>query len=222
MTEPITEQDFELLSKCLLFKGMTYDEKSGILAMLNARKCSFPKGSLVQRLGEPFCYAGVVADGVLAGSFITEKYDNIELGRFQQGDTYGVTTAMKQLKRSPIQFAAATDVVVIRFDPRLPVSYDNNEVSAKYHNNMVQMLIEQNMFLRKRVIVMGQGSIRNRLLCYLAELSTDKDNYVHVPLSRVELAGFLGVNRSALSREITHMVSDGILETRGSRFRIVR
>ena len=86
---------------------------------------------------------------------------------------------------------------------------------------MVQMLIEQNMFLRKRVIVMGQGSIRNRLLCYLAELSTDKDNYVHVPLSRVELAGFLGVNRSALSREITHMVSDGILETRGSRFRIV-
>ena len=83
-------------------------------------------------------------------------------------------------------------------------------------------LVQQNLFLNRRVRILSQGSIRNRLLYYLAECDIDEQGFAKVPFSRTELAGFLSVNRSALSREIGAMQREGLLELEGPRMRPVR
>ena len=42
-----------------------------------------------------------------------------------------------------------------------------------------------------------------------------------IPLDRQGLADFLGVERSAMSAELSKLRRDGILESTGSRFRIL-
>ena len=61
--------------------------------------------------------------------------------------------------------------------------------------------------------------MREKLLAYLHIQSREQasDDFT-IPFNRDELADFLCVNRSALSREITKMVEDGLIETHRKRF----
>ena len=55
-------------------------------------------------------------------------------------------------------------------------------------------------------------SIRERVLSYLSELAISSGS-VHftLPFSRQELADYLGVDRSALSNELSKMQKDGLI-----------
>jgi CRP-like cAMP-binding protein len=44
---------------------------------------------------------------------------------------------------------------------------------------------------------------------------------ITLPLNREDLADYLGVNRSALSRELSNMKSDGLIEYKKSSFSIL-
>ena len=48
-----------------------------------------------------------------------------------------------------------------------------------------------------------------------------KNGYVKIPFTQTALAEHLGVNRSALSRELGRMQSEGVLEVDGRKMRIV-
>ena len=46
----------------------------------------------------------------------------------------------------------------------------------------------------------------------LRDNSTDKNKHIHIPFNRQELADYLGVERSALSREMGRMKDEGIID----------
>ena len=79
-----------------------------------------------------------------------------------------------------------------------------------------------NLHLNRKVRIFGQSSMRDRLAVYLAECETDDQGFAIVPYSQTGLARFLGVNRSALSREMGRMRDEGVLVTDGSRMRLAR
>ena len=54
----------------------------------------------------------------------------------------------------------------------------------------------------------------------LSEAKRKKSNEFEIPYNRQELADYLGVDRSAMSAEISRMREEGILESEKSRFRL--
>ena len=62
-------------------------------------------------------------------------------------------------------------------------------------------------------------SIRERLLSYLSEQAVEHGSaHFTIPFSRQQLADYLGVDRSALSNELSKMQRDGLLSFRKSEF----
>ena len=62
-------------------------------------------------------------------------------------------------------------------------------------------------------------SIRGRLTSYLSEQALQKgNNRFHIPFSRQQLADYLGVDRSALSNELSKMQKDGLLRYHKNEF----
>lgn len=222
MIGQFSEQDLCLLKQSPLFAGMSDEEMRQCLEVLKVRKRNFAKGELIQRVGEPFRYAGFVLKGVVQVSFITEMYDNVELARFERGDTFGLAQSISQVEHSTVQIraVAASEVVLMDFWVScLPKEITGIKTALTL--NTVSTLVKQNRFLQRRVVVLGQGSIRNRLICYLMGCEVDSRGFAYVSLSRTELAAYLGVNRSALSREISRMAKDGVLEVDGNRMRLI-
>ena len=68
---------------------------------------------------------------------------------------------------------------------------------------------------------MGQKRLRDKLKVYLQSQRPQIDGTIVLPYNRNELANFLYVDRSALSRELSRMQQEGILTYQGSVFHIL-
>ena len=63
----------------------------------------------------------------------------------------------------------------------------------------------------RKVEVVSKRTIREKLLAYLSiQTQTQNSRYFEIPLGRVELAEYLCVDRSALTRELVKMKEDGL------------
>ena len=78
--------------------------------------------------------------------------------------------------------------------------------------NILSILSRKSRLLSERVEVLSQRSIRDKLMCYFAQLSAQAGSPAFtLPFSMMDLADFLSVNRSAMVRELKSMREDGLI-----------
>lgn len=81
-------------------------------------------------------------------------------------------------------------------------------------NNALQIIAQKAVQLSKRLEVLSQRTIRDKLLCYFSILSSQNQSQTFtLPFSYSFLADYLSVDRSAMMRELKKMRDDGILQT---------
>ena len=84
----------------------------------------------------------------------------------------------------------------------------------------LKSLAKKNLILNQKVRILSQKGLRDRIIIYLSTLSKDRDGFVSIPFTQTALAEYLGVNRSALSREFGQMQDEGILVIEKNRIRV--
>lgn len=221
-----------------LFAGMERGELVGCLKLLHARCHTFERGELVQRVGEPFCEVGIVMSGVVEGSFDSEQYDHISMNRFSAGDAYGAAYACARTEASPIQLEAARKSEIVLLDVRNVLRGSGNargwaldavelggeaaeaRLRQTFLQNLLAMVSRQSTFLARKVRILSQKSLRDRIIVFLRGLPADNDGWRTVPFTQTAMAQFIGANRSALSRELGRMMDEGLLEEDGHRMRL--
>lgn len=73
------------------------------------------------------------------------------------------------------------------------------------------------------VDILGQRSLRQKLLAFLGYLSRQKGKTVFdLPFSLTDCADYLAVDRSAMMRELGRMKEEGILLTKGRRIELMK
>ena len=221
MFASLSAEDQRLLTENPLFRGLNATELPEALDVLQARRRTFAKGAFIQRIGEPFRFAGIVLAGRVECSFNTESFNRVSIRRFDRGALFGEAMAWAKAPKSPMQVQALQDCTLLQISLDALHKEELSPVAVKVGRNLLDALVQRNIYLNRRVRVLGQGSIRDRLRVFLAECETGPDGFVHLPFSHTELAGVLGVNRSALSREISRMRADGLLETSGSALKLL-
>ena len=75
-------------------------------------------------------------------------------------------------------------------------------------------------FLNLRVRILSQRRLRDKIKVYLQTLPHTEEGLIHLPMNRNKLADFLYADRSALSRELSRMQEEGILEVKGRDLRL--
>ena len=78
---------------------------------------------------------------------------------------------------------------------------------------MVVVLADKNRSLMEKIEVVSKKSLREKILSYLSlEAQKHDSKYFDIPLGRLELADYLCIDRSALTRELNNMKKDGLLD----------
>ena len=219
----LTEKDFQTIAQCGVFQGVESRELPDALRFLDAYDRAYQKGEMIFLIGEPVRYAGIMLDGVAELSFLDESDNSVNMNHFTKGAIFGESLACSGESKSPVQMEALSEcrILLLRFENVLNATRLDSRYQARIASNLLRDFARQNVFLNQKARILSQKKLRDRIRVFLRGRSVEEDGNVRLGFNRTELARFLGVNRSALSRELSAMRKEGILSLDGKSLRLL-
>jgi CRP-like cAMP-binding protein len=97
-----------------------------------------------------------------------------------------------------------------------------DEKSFLFYSRFMAVLAERTLAMNSRIQVLSKTTLRLRLLTFLSQCAEENGSKTfQIPFDRAALASYLGANRAALSRELSAMKREGILDFYKSSFRLL-
>lgn len=210
-----------ILADCWLFRGLAPQEISAVLGCISAKQQSYPKHSFVFRAGKPVTHAGIVLRGEL--HIVREDFwGNQTIHAIcRPADLFGEVFACLPDHTADVSVLAKQDTEVLYLDIQHLLTSCSN--SCAFHNrlihNYVTVLAQKNRMLNQKIRHCTQRTIRGKVLSYLSEQAVlTGSTTFRIPFNRQQLADYLSVDRSALSAELSHLQSQGLLTFHRNQF----
>lgn len=220
----ITNQDYLFsIRKCYLFDNVDDEQLPEAIKLLNGRIKKVEKEDFIVQLGGVLQNAGLLLKGKIESSFQNENFDQITMHTFGGGYLFGEALVINGTKNSPVQVRAVEDCIILFVDLAAIYQPDvHSPVRVVLAENLIKSLARKNLILNQKVRILSQKSLRDRILVYLGTLPKDKNGFVKIPFTQTALAEHLGVNRSALSRELGRMQKEELLTVEGKKINLLK
>lgn len=213
-----------VLEECALFSGLDTENIPAMLGCIGAKVCAFEKNETVFLEGENARQVGVVLSGSV--QIVKEDfYGNCSiLASIEPSQMFGESFACAQVEKLPVSAVASEKSEIMLVDLRRITSTCSN--ACAFHRQMIQNLLgivaRKNLMLNQKIEILSQRTTREKLTAYLMNHAKKSGkNEFTIPFDRQALANFLGVERSALSAEISKMKNEGLLDTNRSWFKLL-
>ena len=147
------------------------------------------------------------------------------LGKAVAGELFAEAYACTENEPLMISVMAVEDTTVLMMDLSkvLHTCSRNCPQHQQISENLLRILAGKNLALSRRILHTSSKSIRGRVLSYLSFLSAKQGKkIITVPFNRQQMADYLGVDRSALSGELSKMQKDGLLEYHKESFKLLQ
>lgn len=210
--------------KSPLFDDITPEDRKTMLGCIGYHIGTFQKGDIVAFEDENIKHIGILLSGTV--DMIKEDLwgNKTMLVRMRKDELFGETFACGEDNLSVVTFMVSEDAKIL-FIPFDRVMHSCTMACVFHHRlieNMVHIIANKNRDLMRKVEVVSKRSIREKLLTYLSiQAQAQESRYFEIPLGRVELAEYLCVDRSALTRELVKMKDDGLIDYDKNCFRIL-
>ena len=219
----MNQQHLNILQNCPLFADVAPHDLDAVLDCLQARIIRVSRGQTVFQEGEPAENVGIVLSGWV--QMVRDDYfgNRSIIGHAEPSQLFGEAFACAGTEML-VSVVAAADGEIMLADCRKVLTLCKN--SCTFHNqiiyNLLQIVARKNLLLSQKLEILSRRSTREKLMQYLLqEAKNAGSDEFSIPYDRQGLADFLGVERSALSAEISRMRADGLIECRKNWFRLV-
>ena len=215
--------DTRQLQQSMLFRGMTELEITKALQVLEAHEKSFQKG-------ETLLIAGTITERmglVLEGSVTIESNDvwgnRTIISHVGQGQVFAETYALLENEPMLVDVTASEDCRVFFLRSGRIQSLKNSlePWALKYITNLLTIPMHKNLILSGRSFHTAPKTIRGRVMAYLNSVSLQKHSReFDIPFDRQQMADYLNLERSALSKELGKMQKDKLIFCKKNHFLI--
>ena len=119
---------------------------------------------------------------------------------------------------------AKEDAQIVIIDFNEIINY--NEVNTKYFNqflkNLLKIISQKIQENNERIEILTNKTIRDKLLAYFKNNTKNSNNrIVYLPFTLTDLAVYLAVNRSAMSRELKNLTDEGFIEIKNKKIKLL-
>lgn len=207
-----------------LFDGIEEKDKETLFKCFNAVKKSFFKDEIILEPEQKIDSVIYVSNGCI--KIIKDDFNRnkIIIDTIKKGETFAEAVVCSGIKKCPNFVYAQTDATLyfINIEKILNPCTEACLFHKKLLQNLVKSISEKNMFLNQRIELLTKKSLRERILIYLKkQKNKTNDKIFEIPHSREEMAQYLGVNRSALSRELCIMKAQKLIDFHKNSFSIL-
>lgn len=207
-----------------LFKNIKEEEFNRLYTSLGMYVKRYKKGSYITLSEEPVRCVSIVLEGVVHMESEDVWGNRTILVFMNRGDLFGETFACGTSQASVVNFLAARDVVALNipFQAVMQLTPDMDRSQVQLMGNILTSIADKNVRLMQKLDIVSKRTLREKLLTYFSLMARAHDsNEFDVPLGRVGLGEYLCADRSALTRELSRMRDDGLIEYEKNHFRLL-
>lgn len=191
-----------------------------MLTCLQAVKKTYSKGELIFDEGDKITSVALILEGQVQLVKDDLEGGDVIVAQMGEKETFAEAFICAGLYESPVSAYAVTDVKIlfINFDRILKICQNSCPFHKKLIENIIRMIAQKNLNLNLRVELLSKKTIRERILFYLNQESKGRKEFT-IPFSRERMAQYLAVDRSALSRELSKLREEKVIDFEKNCFR---
>lgn len=207
-----------------LFRGFLPAELDGLLESLSARTVSLPGNCVLWSMGDRVERAGVVLSGRVEAWRYTQDGQESLSAVHEVGGLFGDVLMSARTVGSPVELRTArpSKILFLSLDALLRCcAEDGGSDCTRLLSNLLEEISEKYWALQRHIRLLSIPDGRTRLEAYLRQEAGKTGEIVCAGMTREQMARYLGMNRSALSRLLGTMQREGRLELRRGSLRLL-
>lgn len=215
---------YSFLAEIPLFQNINYTDIDPMLKCIGGYTAEYKKGNFISISGYAINYIGVIIKGAVH-MLKEDAWGNKYLfSIMREKEIFGETFICSKTSVATVSFFAETDctILLLPSDKLVSTCTKSCDFHHKLIENLVLLTAKKNFQLMEKLDIVTKKTLREKILTYLyQQYLIYKDINFTIPMGRLELADYLCVNRSALTRELSNMKKDGLLDYDKNTFRLL-
>ncbi len=204
------------------FEGINEKNKQKLLKILEADIHHYPKNDKVLQTMRNDNTIAIIVTGYVQITRINASGSRTIIEELEEEEVFG--SVISSLKNKEYEITAMEDAEIIILDYDLLLQ-QGAKVSDSYHQfikNLFEIMTNKIQEKNERIEILTQKSIRNKLLEYFKMMSKKSGSqYIYLPFTFTDLADYLAVDRSAMSREMKNLKEEGFIEIKGKKITLL-
>ena len=212
-----------LLSNTKLFCDMDDNKIKNALNLLSAEILSYNKDEYLHAPYTPMKKFGLILSGTVHVCMDDIEGNKIIMAQVTPGITFGESICFLNIEDSPVYVYAFeyTDVLWLSAD-RFFKDF-KEEFSINLKKRFITMLAQRTLLLNNRIQILSKLTIREKITTYLSIMARQTNSTkIQITMSREDFATYIGSNRCALSRELSNMKREGLIDYGKNYIQIIK
>ena len=213
-----------VLKCCGLFHDIEEENLIAMLGCLGAKVINVTKNEVIFQEGMAAKYIGIILSGAVQ-MVQDDFYGNRTIvTQMEEQGLFGESFACAGVANLPVSFIASKDCEIMLIDcGRITNTCCN---ACAFHKqiiyNLLQLVAKKNLDFHQKIEITSKRSTREKLMAYLLSVAKQAgSNSFSIPYDRQGLADYLGVERSAMSAELSKLRKDGVIECQKNEFKLL-
>lgn len=179
----------------------------------------YAKGATVHRQHDHCAVLDVVLAGTLTAYSLLENGSAVTMFEFRENGIVGANLLFGNENAYPLNIYALTECELLHM-PKIVVLELLRDYSFVLH--YINSLSLNSRGMNRKITMLTQKTLRENLMDYLRHQAVvQESSYIKLPISKKELADYMGVQRPSLFRELKKMKDDGLIDISNRFIRIL-
>lgn len=196
-------------------------DKEQLLKQLETVTFEFPKNNTILEKIKNDNFIGIIIDGLV--QIIKTDYNGNRtiIEELSENSMFGSRISSLSNKEYSIITKEDTRIIIIDYDQILRCNVNSNYYN-QFIKNLLDITINSVNSKNERIEILTKKTIRNKLLEYFRIVSSKNNSRnIYLPFTFTDLADYLAIDRSAMTRELKYLKEEGFIEIKNKRITLL-
>lgn len=208
----------ETIKAISLFSQLRTDEIKRLIAENQLFLQSYSKGATVYNQKDVCKTLDTVLSGSLVAHSLSENGSTMTMFEFTGGQMLGANLLFGDDPTYPLTIYCMTDALLLHATQKAIRDL------LRHHNFAVQfvgVLSRNSQKINQKISMVSQNTLRENLFEYFRQQSVlQRSDTIVLPVSKKQLADYLGVQRPSLFRELKKLKDEGLIDVSNRRIHL--
>lgn len=180
----------------------------------------YAKGATVHRQHDRCVTVDVVLSGGLVAYSLSENGSAVTLFEFRENGIIGANLMFGDQDTYPLNIYAVAPCALVHMTKGAVLELLHGHDFVMHY---VRSLSTNAQGMNRKIAMLTQKTLRENLMDYLTQQAGFQGSSdIHLPISKKELADYLGVQRPSLFRELKKMKDEGLIDVSNRIIRLLK
>ena len=205
-----------------IFDNISAKNKEKLLRLLRAHTLNFQASTSIASVVKSDNIIGIITKGYVEIIRTDHNANRTIIEQLYEDDLFGSTISSLKNSEYDIITKENTEIILIDYDQIINCEENNKSFYNQFTKNLMQILTFKITEKNERIEILTKKTIRNKLLEYFNIMSKKHSSkYIYIPSTFTDLADYLAIDRSAMTRELKNLKDEKIIKIKDKRITLL-